>query len=377
MIALWLLVSACGGSSSASHGTPAPSSQPAGSAVASAEPSSSPTTAPGPASLVRCNAPVPSGDTLVIGTVAGDPTVVVRDIQDPAHAHTLCTFDPAASSPQFVSASQVAYETAAGQIVRSDLAGGGSTTLVATFGTAFGSGQYAASPDGRSLTYIDGNAWHLVDAAGNHVLASLPAVPGRGTNPDEDDSYLSFSPDGLYIAWFQTFHAGGAGATAPDQIRRSSDGSLVYSTTGMTMAVWSSVPSRLYFRDSAGNMRRWDPSTKSTSMLALHWIRPRSSPDGRWIAYTLRTSDGLGSVGLYSVQGNSAANTSPPGRSGARFLNNDLVWYQGEKACSSCFGGAPAPTGVSYIYDIAGSTEVVSRLSSVLDGWPRTTPPGL
>ena len=376
MIASLLLASACGTSSTNAHLTPTVSSQPVATASTAATPSDT-STPPGLASLVHCTAPVPSGDTLVIGTVVGDPTVVVRDIQDPAHARNLCTFDPGASSPQFVSASQVAYETAGGQIVESDLAAGGASTTVASFATGFGSGQYATSPDGHSLTYIDGNAWHLLNASGNHVLTSLPAVPGRGTNPDEDDSYLSFSPDGLYLAWFQTFHTGGTGAAAPNQVRRATDGSLVYSTTAVTMAVWSSVPSRLFFRDSSGNMRRWDATSGASSMLALNWIRPRSSPDGRWIAYTTRIPGGLGSVGLYSVQSNSSANVSPPGRSGGRFLNNDLVWYQGERACATCFGGVPTPTGVAYIYDIAGSTEVVSRLSSVLDGWPRSTPPGL
>jgi hypothetical protein len=319
---------------------------------------------------------VPAGDNLVIGAVSGDPTVVIRDIQDPANAKNLCRFDPAAMSPQFVSATQVAYETASNELIKADLTSG-STTLIATFGGGLGSGQYSVSPDGRSVTYLDGNAWHLVTSAGNKVLTTLPAVAARGVNADEDDIFLSYSPDGLYIALVQTFHTGGTGATAPDQVRKASDGSLVYSTSGMTMGVWASVPSRLFFRDSGGTVHRWDPSTGLSAMLPLHWIGPRSSPDGRWIAYTFRTSSGLGGVGFYSVQGNSISNTTPPGRSGVRFLTNDLVWYVGERACSTCFGGLPAPTGVTYIYDIAGTSEVASRLSAVDDAWPHTTAPGL
>jgi hypothetical protein len=325
---------------------------------------------------VTCATAVPAGDNLVIGTVSGDPTVVVRDIQDPANAKNVCRFDSGAMSPQFVSATQVAYETASNELIKADLISG-ATTLIATFGGGVGSGQYSVSPDGRSVTYLDGNAWHLVTASGNKVLTTLPAVPGRGVNPDEDDIFLSYSPDGLYIALVQTFHVGGTGATAPDQVRKASDGSLVYSTTGMTMGVWASVPSRLFFRDSAGSVHRWDPSTGLSTMLPLHWIGPRSSRDGRWISYTFRTSSGLGGVGFYSVQANSVSNTSPPGRSGVRFLTNDLVWYIGERACSTCFGGQPAPTGVTYIYDIAGTSEVVSRLSAVFDEWPHSTPAGL
>ena len=384
MVAAALLLSACGGSSSAGHSTPTVSSEPvasasispSASAAASPSASTNPATPRSASGLVHCTASVPTGDTLVIGSVNGDPTAIIRDIQDPGNARTLCRFDSGAQAPQFVSSSIVAYETAAAQIVKADLTSG-VATVVTTFSSGFGSGQYAFSPDGRSLTYIDGNAWHLITASGNRVLSTLPAPPARGISPDEDDSYLSFSPDGLYIAWFQTVRTGGSGASAPDQVRRASDGSLAYSTSGMTMAVWSSVPSRLFFRDISGNVHRWDPSSGTSSMLPLRWIRPRSSPDGRWIAYTFRTSSSLGGVGFYSVQSNSVSNTSPPGRSEAKFLNNDLVWYQGEKACSSCFGGLPTPTGVTYIYDIAGASEVVSRLASVQDDWPRSTPAGL
>lgn len=376
LLVVALTLSACGGAPSTARRTPTPSALATSTSSAPATASASPGGTTGGTSLVRCPTAVPAGDNLVIGAVSGDPTVVVRDIQDPANAKNVCGFDPGAMSPQFVSATQVAYETASNELIKADL-NTGSTTLIATFGGGLGSGQYSFSPDGRSVTYLDGNAWHLVTPSGNKILTTLPAVPGRGVSPDEDDVFLSFSPDGLYIALVQTFHTGGTGATAPDQVRKAGDGSLVYSTTGMTMGVWASVPSRLFFRDAAGSVHRWDPSTGLSTMLALHWIGPKSSPDGRWIAYTFRTSSGLGGVGFYSVQANSVSNTTPPGRSGVHFLTNDLVWYVGERACSTCFGGQPTPTGVTYIYDIAGTSEVVSRLANVYDAWPHVTPPGL
>ena len=326
--------------------------------------------------MVHCAGAVPAGDNLVIGTVVGDPTIVVRDIQDPAHARNLCTFDSSVTAPTFVSGSTVAYETSSGEIVKADL-GAAQATVVATYTAGSGSGQYAFSPNGQSLTYISGNAWHLAGPAGDRTLTTLPAVPGRGANPQQDDSYLAFSPDGLYLAFFQTFHTGGSGETAADQVRRASDGGLVYSTSAGTMAVWASVPSRLFFRDAAGSVKRWDSSTGVSTMTTLQWIRPVSSPDGRWIAYTFPTPSGVGGVGFYSVQANSVSNTSPPGRSGVRFLTNDLVFYVGEKPCSTCFGGQPAPTGVTYIYSIAGASEITSRLSTVDDAWPRVTAPAL
>ena len=377
-----LALSACSLSPSSGKTSPRPTAQPIVTATASptagtsASPSSSPTApaTPGGAGLVRCDAAIPAGDNLVIGRVGEDSTIVVRDIQDPANAKTLCRFDSGAQSPQFVTATQVAYATASKQLIKADIAAG-TTAVLATVGDGFGSGQLSFSPDGKSYTYLDGNAWHLVTpSSGNRVLTTLPPVPARGFNPDEDDVFLSYSPDGLYIALVQTVHTGGTGQTAPVQVRKASDGTLVYSTSGMTMGVWASVPSRLFFRDLAGTVHRWDSSTGASTMLPLHWIRPKASPDGRWIAYTFRTSN-VDGVGYYSVQGNAVSNTSPPARSSPRFLTNDLIWYIGEKPCDTCFGGLPTPTGLTYIYSIAGASEVVSRLSGLLDVWPRTGGP--
>lgn len=377
MLATVTLAACGGGATPAAHTSAGASTTSTPSAAGSSSPSaasSSPSSAT--ASAVHCATTVPAGDNLVIGTVVGDPTVVVRDIQDPAHARNLCTFDTNALSPQFVSGTTVAYETSANQIIRASLAGGGATVL-ASYGSGFDSGQYAFSPDGAALTYLDSNAWHLVDASGNRVLTTLPPAPGRGVSLTQDDSFLGFSPDGKYIAYFQTFHVGGSGETAPDQIRSASDGRLVYSTSGATMAAWASVPSRLFFRDGAGNVKRWDPAGGVSSMTTLSWVRPKASPDGRWIAYTFTVSGGVDGVGFYSVQANSVQNTTPPGRSGVRFLTNDLVFYVGEKACSTCFGGQPTPTGVTYIYSIAGASEITSRLAAVYDAWPRVTAPSV
>src|SRR2546430_15487958 len=108
-------LAACGSSptTTAPPSPASPSTSAAATATASPSGGASPTASgsPGPASLVHCTASVPAGDNLVIGTVVGDPTIVVRDIQDPANAKNLCTIDSAALAPQFVSASAVAYET--------------------------------------------------------------------------------------------------------------------------------------------------------------------------------------------------------------------------------------------------------------------------
>lgn len=373
LLVVMLPFAACTPSTPTAHTSATASPAPTASASSAPSTAASPTTT---AALVHCTTTVPAGDGLVIGTVVGDPTVVVRDIQDPAHARNLCTFDGAAASPQFVGATTVAYETTANEIVKADLSSEMATVL-ATYTSGFDSGQYAFSSDGKLMTYLDSNAWHLVGPSGNRVLSTLPAAPGRGISPTSDDSFLRFSPDGLYVAYFQTFHTGGTGETAPDQIRRASDGALVYSTSGATMAVWASVPSRLFFRDGGNTIKRWDASGGVSTMTTLGWIRPNASPDGRWIAYTFTAAGGVGGIGFYSVQANSVSNTTPPGRSGVHFLTNDLVWYIGEKACTTCFGGQPAPTGVTYIYSIAGASEITSRLATVNDAWPKVTAPVL
>lgn len=321
---------------------------------------------------------MPAGDNLAIGMVVGDPTIVVRDIQDPANAKNVCSFNANVVSPLFVNQSTVAYSTPDHQILTAPLAGGSATAWATYSGTTFGSGQFAFSPDGRSMTYLDGNAWHLVTPSGNKVVSNLPSVTARGINSDQDDVFLNFSADGQYVALFQTFHVGGTGESAPDQIRRATDGGLVYATSGMTMAVWASVPSRLFFRDQSGGVHRWDPTAGPSSMTSIQWIRPRSSPDGRWIAYTFRTGGGVGGIGFYSVQSNNVQNTTPPGRSGVVFLSNDLVWYAGEKQCTTnCGLQQVTPTGVTYIYSISSASEITSRLAAVYDSWPHQTAPGI
>jgi len=377
MSRLWVLaavavaLSACSGSTpTASHSPTASPTEPASGSASASATSPSASASPGPAALVHCTVPVPTGDNLVIGSVNGDPTVVVRDIQDPSNARNVCAFDANVIGPQFVSATTVSYETPDGSLLKARLAAG-TTTVMGTFAPGINNGQYAISPDGSTATYLDGGSWHLAGPSGDKVVTTLPALPARGVNPNQDDSYLAFSPDGQYIALFQTFRIGGSGATAPDQIRHAGDGSLVYSTSGMTMAVWASSPTRLYFRDGKGGVKRWNPATGVEAVVTLPWIRPRSSPDGRWIAYTTLASSGLEQFGLYGVPANQVQPLPLTGRTGVAFLNNDLVFYLGQRACSNCLG--PERTGVSYIYDIAGGTEVISRLSAVYDAWPHTS----
>jgi len=338
-------------------------------------------------SVASCTGAIPSRDNLVLATLTGSTTVVLRDISDLASPRTICTFT-GSLSPHFATASVIGYTQggrdldSAGRITRLDLAASTATDVASWTSGGFGSGIFDWSPDGRSLTYIlsshTATAWHLVAGGRDQVLASLPPVPGRGVSRENDDFMLAFSPDGLYLAMVQTFATGGTGDSAPLQVRRTSDGGLAYSAASGTMGAWASVPSRLFFRDNAGVLSRWDPSSGvSVMQSSLKWVRPHASQDGRWIAYTSYDSASLPHVALYSVQGNSLG-PSPAGlRSGALFLNDNLVWYQEESPCDCGLGGQSQLTGHAFLYDIGAGTESGSRITGVFDAWPRVAaPPG-
>jgi hypothetical protein len=391
-----ILLGACTAPGIGAGPTPSPSAASHSTASPTATPTTAPTTAPPPptatpgstpSSVASCTGAIPSTGNLVLATLTGSTTVVLRDITNLASPRTICTFT-GSLSPHFATASVIGYTqggsdlSSPGRITRLDLAASMATDVASWSSGGFGSGIFDWSPDGRSLTYILGSptatAWHLVSGGHDQALASLPPVPGRGVSQQDDDFMLAFSPDGLYLAMVQTFATGGTGDSAPFQVRRTSDGGLVYSATSGTMAAWASVPSRLFFRSAAGVLSRWDPSTGvSVMQSSLKWVRPHASQDGRWIAYTIYDSAGHPRAALYSVQGNSLG-PSPSGlRSGALFLNNNLVWYQEESPCDCGLGGQSQTTGRAFLYDIAANTESGSRLTGVYDAWPRVAaPPG-
>ena len=367
--------------------SPPPTSKPSAGASPTAAPSSAPTPTPAdaPSTAASCTGPIPAGDNLILGAIAGSAAVVLRDITDLANPRTLCTF-AGTPSPRFVTASVISFSEGGanlgdpGDVLRVDL-GAASQRKVATWsGSTFGSGLFDWSPDGQSATYVapagDGWAWHLLTAgAADRVLTTMPPVPGRGGSPDDSFS-VSFSPDGLYLAMVETFTTG-SGETAPVQVRRASDGGLVHSAASGTMGVWASVPSRFFYRENhSGAVSRWDPSTGVSPMQSsLQWVRPFASPDGRWVAYTVYDGQGLPHVGLYSVQGNSFGLINQQLRSGAQFVNDRYVWYQGESLCGGnpCGLRSTQPSGTTYLYEIATSTENTSRIKSLYDAWPRGT----
>jgi hypothetical protein len=306
---------------------------------------------------------------------------VVRDITDILHPVTRCTFQ-GGSSFRFVTETRLSYiVTASGDLGATaamyvaDL-NAGTTSLVRVWASSGSlSFVYGWSPDGRALSYISSVAnnnveWHVLSAAGDRLLAKLGTVPSRGVNRDTDDAMVGFSADGQYVAVEQTFIQG---TTAPIQVNRVSDGSVAYSRTDGSMAVWAGTGARLLFRTSAG-VESWAPGGGVIPVSAgTAWIHPVASPDGSHIAFSELNGQGnhLGQVIDLASGGIHALSPNP--RVGAAFLNTSLVWYAGETICTTatpCGLGGPPLSGQTYIYDLGSDVENGSIDTGFFDSWP-------
>jgi hypothetical protein len=337
----------------------------------------------------HCDAPVPSNRALALVSLESQD-IVLADIGNPAVPKRLCSIT-GASMPRLIGATRVGYVAYAsgqfggpGALFSLDLDSGKSTSVDLWVASGYAAGTFAWDPAGKAVAYLVSTPvnyagvlgevrLHLWSEGRDRIAATLPGVGGRGVSPDDDDMMLGYSPDGQYLALVNTFTAGGSGAQAPFQVRRS-DGSLVdafpsgqaaapghlvftagsaYPSGSRTMATWAGTGSRLYYRAPDG-VHRWDaPSTTTLVLPGLKWIRPRPSPDGRWIAYMVRDS------------------TSPA------FLSRTTLWYAEERLCgpgdqSGCGGMGPPTvlTGKTYLYDFSARKETLSTISRVYDVWP-------
>ena len=237
-------------------------------------------------------------------------------------------------------------------------------------------GLHAWSPDRGFLAYVasdaSGVSLHMLSGGGDRVIASFGAVPGRGFNPNDDDAYLAFSPDGAYVAFVQTFTSSGDQL----QIRRTIDGTVAFSLAKGTMATWGSTGSRLYYRQpGSGLVQVWD-SAKGVSQAfgqTLAWVRPRAAVGSdTTLAFTVRDSAGTPHTWVYTNDGRSGGQL-PNARSSAAWLTPTSFFYVEETACGSNCGIGPAwqPDGKTYTFDLATQTETASKIAQVFGAWPR------
>jgi hypothetical protein len=324
----------------------------------------------------------PAAQEALLILVGPNHPVVLADVTDPVHPRTICTITGTWTSQlELVSQQMVSWSASqAGQSVIATLdlfSGTGGLAVSWPGGGTMMDGLHAWSPDqSSSLVYVtsDANAvnLHLLSGGGDRVMATFGAVPGRGINPSEDDSFLGFSPDGGYFAFEQTLAGSGI------RLGVWSRSGLVFLQASATMATWGSTGSKLYFRQpNSSVVYVWDsagPAGNRTQAFGqqLSWIRPRPDAGDDYLAFTVRDSSGVPSVYLYG-HGGSAGGQLPNERSSPSFLNSGTVFMVEEAPCGATCGPGPStqPDGKTFTYSIATQTETASMIASVLGAWPR------
>ena len=314
----------------------------------------------------------------------GTTAPVLADVSDAKNPRTLCGISGGSFQPQLVTQTMISWYATQGSPATSgtsviavlDLFTATSTIAATWPGGSFMDGLHAWSPDRGFLAYIASNSTsvtlHLLSGGGDRVVATMGAVPGRGTNPNEDDSYLAFSPDGAYFALVQTLTSSGDGL----QVRRTIDGSLAFSLATGTMASWGSSGSRLYFRQPNSSLVQvWDSVAGVSQAIGqqLSWIRPRAAVAADdTLAFTVRDAAGTPHTWIYAHNGRSGGQL-PNVRSSPIWLNSTSFFYVEEAACGSTCGIGPAwqPDRNTFIFDTAQQAETGSHISAVDGSWPR------
>lgn len=312
----------------------------------------------------------------------GSTLPIVADVTDARNPRTICTLSGTWPA-QLVTQTTISWSATQGSpgspgasvIVVLDLFTGTETVTASWQGGGFMDGLYAWNPDRSLMAYVTSDPsavnLHLVSGGGDLVVATLGAVPGHGADPTEDDSYLGFSPDGAYFALVQTY----TGSGNQLQVRRTTDGSLVYSRATGTMATWGTTGSRLYFRQKGGTtIDEWTPPTGVAQAFAARfaWIRPTADVGDDNIAFTVRDAAGTPHVWLYGHNGRSGGEL-PHVRSSPAWLNSTTFFYIEEAPCGSACGPGPStqPDGKTFTFDIARQKEDASRIGQVYGTWLR------
>ncbi len=363
--------------------TPTPSSSPSPSPSPSASPLASPVSVPAWAALgATCTGSPAAGEALL--TMQGATRPILADVADVTNPRPICTVTGGSFTPELVTQTMISWYASQGTpgtsgtslIAVLDMFTGTSTVAAAWSGGSFMDGLHAWSPDRGFLAYVasDSSAvnLHLLSGGGDRVVATLGAVPGRGVNPSEDDSYLAFSPDGAYFAFVQTFTGSGDHL----QVRRTIDGSLAFSLPTATMATWGSTGSRLYFRQPSSSLVQvWDASAGVSQAFGqqLSWIRPRAAVAASdELAFTVRDSAGSPRTWVYGNGGRSGGQL-PNARSSPVWMTPTAFFYVEEATCGSTCGIGPAwqPDKKTFTYDTARQAETASHISAVYGAWPR------
>jgi len=392
VIAMFAIAGCSGSGNPTSQTSPSPSALATASVIPAPSPSPSPAPSPTPltgsaivppwaAMQATCSAGPAAQEALI--TLQGASHPVLADVSDPVHPRIICTIT-GSWSPQLVTQGMISWSATQGSpgtpgssvIATLDVFTGTTAVAASWTGGGFLDGLHSWSPDESTLAYITSDATavtvHLLTGAGDRVIATYGAVPGRGVNPAEDDAFLAFSPDGAYFVLEQTFTGTG------DRLDVWSRSGIAFSQPSATMAAWGSTASKLYFRQpNAAIVYVWDSAGAAGNRTQafgqqLAWIRPSTDAGDDYLAFTVRDSSGVPHVWLYGYGGR-AGGQLPNVRSSPVFLNPATVFLVEEAACGANCGIGPSnqPDGKTFTYSIATKTETPSTIASVLGAWPR------
>jgi hypothetical protein len=393
VIAMFAVAGCSGSSNVATHNSPSPSAAASESPSPGASPSPSPSPAPSPSPT-----PLPTASPVVVpswaamhATCSGSPAaqeallnlqggthVVLADVTDPVHPKTICTLS-GSWTPQLVTQGQISWsatQSGSSLIATLDLFTGTSAVVASWTGGAFLDGLHAWSPDHTTLAYVTSDAStvnvHVLSGGGDRVLASFGPVPGRGVNPNEDDEFIGFSPDGGYFALEQTFTSTG------NHLVVWNAAGVVFSQASATMATWGTIGSKLYFRQpNASIVYVWDSAGAAGNRSQAFgqqfaWQGPKADAGDDYLAYTVRDASAVPHVYLYGHAGR-AGGELPNVRSTPTFINSATVFLIEEAPCGSACGIGPAiqPDKKTFTYSMSSQTETASTIASVLGVWPR------
>jgi hypothetical protein len=321
---------------------------------------------------------------------------LIESVSNPAHPVVLCSLSSNASSPEFITRTDIGYsisnatpETPAtlAEIQRMSLSDARPVTVATVNGDAM---DVAWSPDGSNVAYIasstapDGaNAnqlWLKVGSAVPQALTPLIEYGGRDGSLS-DQNVVSFSPDGKYLLMVDTFIAGAAPA-APNraviQVYSVPDGKLVWVPPtalgpsmatkidpSITMAAWAHLGDRLYYRDKAG-VHTWNPpATVGTLAKGLAWYSPSVSSDGRFVAYAVYVS-GKPHVEVRNLVSGSVLVLT--GTLGDPLLLSDQEMIEAHFARNSQLGPLYAPSG-NFVLNLLTRKETPLP-GTPIDTWP-------
>ena len=315
--------------------------------------------------------------------------MVIRDLTDQAHPVTRCTFSTGWRF-RFITATRVSYVaerwpnygSAPGALYVVDLTTQTTSLVRAWENSGIYSHVYAWNPEGTMLTYVtddhqgapDSLQWHILSPAGDRTVATLSIGEDSCDITFEGPSrtFLAFSPDSRYVGFARPpWGPYRPEDSLPFQVRRVSDGKLVFSQSTTAPTFWLGNAANLFIQNHL-SLQEWDPSGHLQDVVtdANHWrlINPVPGPDGKNVLFSDQSLDhSVGMFSPWSLDLSSRTNRQLAYKEGygVSFLTPTLVWF----AAIQHGGYCPDPTK-PYVYDFADGTVTPSIITRFFDSWP-------